>query len=178
MDKSKRKGSITPFALMVSIIVMIVTFIVFQCFRIYAEIDMVRNSTQTAIVGVMTDNWSNVYDTVREGYAGTYKISTDDSWDLSYTQGRVFERLIESLDLVKEDGKYIKYIGEDDNRRAEYIISDLELTFNNPTLAPVDNENNLNVRGYLSLEIPYKILEFENTVPIRLRLNAEYSEKF
>lgn len=51
-----------------------------------------RDSVQSAIVDVATENWDEAYAGLREGYSGGYQLAGS-SWSQNVTSGNVYARL-------------------------------------------------------------------------------------
>ena len=105
-----RSGQGTPMILAVVVCCLILACVVFEYMRLVIVAQGVRDSVQSAIVAVATENWDEAYPGLREGYSGGYQLSGS-SWMQNVTTGNVYDRLQQVLGLVYEDGRYLKYAG-------------------------------------------------------------------
>ena len=155
---------------------MILACVVFEYMRLMIVAQGVRDSVQSAIVAVATENWDEAYPGLREGYSGGYQLSGS-SWTKNVTTGNVYDRLQQVLGLVYEDGRYLKYAGPD----LEYRFYDLHMELENAPLAPSAPEGitQLNVTGTVTVEVPLSF-GFGHLPPmqITMKLNAKYVPRF
>ena len=172
-DKS---GSGAPLILAVVLATILISTVVFEYMRLLIVAQGVRDSVQSAIIDVATENWDEAYPALREGYAGGYKLS-DSTWYQNITTGNVYGRLKSVLGLKRENRKYVKYSGEN----VEYTLSGLSLTIANAPFAPSDTNEvtQLNVTGTITVEVPLSF-GWENGTPMKmtLKLKATYTPKF
>ena len=126
-----RSGQGTPMILAVVVCCLILACVVFEYMRLMIVAQGVRDSVQSAIVAVATENWDEAYPGLREGYSGGYQLSGS-SWTKNVTTGNVYDRLQQVLGLVYEDGRYLKYAGPD----LEYRFYDLHMELENAPLTP------------------------------------------
>lgn len=136
----------------------------------------VRDSVQSAIVDVATENWDEAYAGLREGYSGGYQLAGS-SWSQNVTSGNVYARLQDVLGIEYEGGQYVKYSGEN----LEYRLYDLHLDVENAPLAPSvpDGITQLNVTGTITVDVPLSF-GFGHLPPmqITMKLNAKYVPRF
>jgi len=153
-----RSGQGTPMILAVVVCCLILACVVFEYMRLVIVAQGVRDSVQSAIVAVATENWDEAYPGLREGYSGGYQLSGS-----SWTQN--------------EDGRYLKYAGPD----LEYRFYDLHMELENAPLAPSAPAGitQLNVTGTVTVEVPLSF-GFGHLPPmqITMKLNAKYVPRF
>lgn len=65
---------------------LILACVVFEYMRLVIVAQGVRDSVQSAIVAVATENWDEAYPGLREGYSGGYQLSGS-SWMQNVTTG-------------------------------------------------------------------------------------------
>lgn len=171
-----RSGQGTPMILAVVVCCLILACVVFEYMRLMIVAQGVRDSVQSVIVAVATENWDEAYPGLREGYSGGYQLSGS-SWTKNVTTGNVYDRLQQVLGLVYEDGRYLKYAGPD----LEYRFYDLHMELENAPLAPSAPEGitQLNVTGTVTVEVPLSF-GFGHLPPmqITMKLNAKYVPRF
>lgn len=136
----------------------------------------IRDAFQSAVTMVGTENYTNVYDGVREGYSGAYQLQGG-GWNENIDTGDINDKLDSILDTQQEGAEHVKYV---DGKKI-YSFSDLTIQISNTPLAP-DNpteEQKFTVVGYMTLSVP---LEFGwgNLPPMtpRIKVVAGYSAKF
>ena len=110
---------------------LILACVTFEYMRLMIVAQGVRDSVQSAIVDVATENWDEAYAGLREGYSGGYQLAGS-SWSQNVTSGNVYARLQDVLGIEYEGGQYVKYSGEN----LEYRLYDLHLDVENAPLAP------------------------------------------
>lgn len=176
MVLQSRSGQGSPMILAVVVCCLILACVMFEYMRLIIVAQGVRNSVQSAIVDVATENWDEAYSGLREGYSGGYQFSGS-AWIQNVTTGNVYGRLQQVLGLVCEDGRYLKYAGPD----LEYCFYDLRMELENAPLAPsVPAEiSQLNVTGTITVEVPLSF-GFGHLPPmqITMKLNARYVPRF
>lgn len=144
-------GQGVPMILAVVLCCLILACVTFEYMRLMIVAQGVRDSVQSAIVDVATENWDEAYAGLREGYSGGYQLSGS-SWSQNVTSGNVYARLQNVLGVEYEGGQYVKYSGED----LEYRLYDLHLEVENAPLAPSvpDGITQLNVTGTITVDVP------------------------
>ena len=165
-------GQGVPMILAVVLCCLILACVTFEYMRLMIVAQGVRDSVQSAIVDVATENWDEAYAGLREGYSGGYQLSGS-SWSQNVTSGNVYARLQYVLGVEYEGGQYVKYSGED----LEYRLYDLHLEVENAPLAPSvpDGITQLNVTGTITVDVPLSF-GFGHLPPmqITMKLNAKY----
>ena len=173
--KSK-SGQGVPMILAVVLCCLILACVTFEYMRLMIVAQGVRDSVQSAIVDVATENWDEAYAGLREGYSGGYQLAGS-SWSQNVTSGNVYARLQNVLGVEYKDGQYVKYSGED----LEYRLYDLHLEVENAPLAPSvpDGITQLNVTGTITVDVPLSF-GFGHLPPmqITMKLNAKYVPRF
>ena len=89
--KSK-SGQGVPMILAVVLCCLILACVTFEYMRLIIVAQGVRDSVQSAIVDVATENWDEAYAGLREGYSGGYQLAGS-SWSQNVTSGNVYARL-------------------------------------------------------------------------------------
>ncbi|MDD4496026.1 MAG: hypothetical protein PHV32_17080 [Eubacteriales bacterium] len=172
-DKS---GSGTPLILAIVLVCIILSTTAFEYARLIIVAQGVRDSVQSAVIDVATENWDEAYAGLREGYSGGYALSGS-RWYRNVTSGNIYGRLKEVLGLKYQSGKYIKCSGES----TEYTLSGLTISVANAPLAPSDPNSisQLTVTGYITVEVP---LSFGwghlPSMTIRMKFKSVYVPKF
>ena len=155
-----KSGQGVPMILAVVLCCLILACVTFEYMRLMIVAQGVRDSVQSAIVDVATENWDEAYAGLREGYSGGYQLAGS-SWSQNVTSGNVYARLQDVLGIEYEGGQYVKYSGEN----LEYRLYDLHLDVENAPLAPSvpDGITQLNVtevfKGNINEDYPINITE-------------------
>ncbi len=171
-----KSGSGAPMILAIVLVIIILSTAVFEYMRLLIVAQGVRDSVQSAIIDVATENWDEAYPGLREGYSGGYSLSGSD-WYQNVSSGNVYGRLQNVLDLKHEQGGYVKYAGS----IVEYKLSGLSLDVQNAPLAPSNPSGitQLNVTGMVTVEVPLSFgWEHLPMMEITLRLKSSYVPKF
>lgn len=167
-----KSGQGVPMILAVVLCCLILACVTFEYMRLMIVAQGVRDSVQSAIVDVATENWDEAYAGLREGYSGGYQLAGS-SWSQNVTSGNVYARLQDVLGIEYEGGQYVKYSGEN----LEYRLYDLHLDVENAPLAPSvpDGITQLNVTGTITVDVPLSF-GFGHLPPmqITMKLNAKY----
>ena len=147
-DKS---GSSTPLILCIVLACLILSTVLFEYARLIIVAQGVRDAVQEAVIDVATENWDEAYTGLREGYSGGYRLSGT-TWYSNVTTGNIYARLKDVLGLKYENGKYVKYAGED----MDFSIYGLSVSVANAPLAPSDPNSisQLTVTGAVTVEVP------------------------
>ena len=106
-----KSGQGVPMILAVVLCCLILACVTFEYMRLMIVAQGVRDSVQSAIVDVATENWDEAYAGLREGYSGGYQLAGS-SWSQNVTSGNVYARLQDVLGIEYEGGQYVKYSGE------------------------------------------------------------------
>jgi hypothetical protein len=171
-----KSGSGAPLILAVVLAAIILSTSVFEYMRLLIIAQGVRDSVQSAIVDVATQNWNEAYPGLREGYSGGYLLSGS-TWCQNVTTGNVYSRLQSVLGLKYENGAYVKYTGD----ISEYKLSGFSLTVADAPFAPSNTSTitQLNVTGTITVEVP---LSFGwghlSPMKLTLKLKSKYTPKF
>ncbi|MCC0732132.1 MULTISPECIES: hypothetical protein [unclassified Clostridioides] len=136
----------------------------------------IRNALQTATISVATENWSEVYPSLRESHGAAYKLDSD-KWVENTNKGNI-EYNLEKILKVERRGSYYAKIGDGEEI---YKLSNLRTKIVNRELAPkdVNKAKKYSVETTVDLEIPFSF-GFTNIKPFKKEINviATYSSKF
>lgn len=165
---------------LVSIAVAIFLFSAIMVYVEYEHMDEVslgvRDAVQSAVTAACTENYDRVYNGVREGYSGGYKLSGG-NWSEDMDTGDIYAKLDTVLGTHSEGGEHIKYAGT----RMAYSLSDLSVQMTNTPFAPDDpeNENKFTCVTYVTLRVPL-MFGWGSIPPMeaRLKITSGYMAKF
>ncbi|MDT9723626.1 hypothetical protein DUZ99_01160 [Xylanibacillus composti] len=126
-----RSGSGYPLAITIVLAILLLSCCIFEYFRLSIIAAEVRDATQSAIIAVATENYSLVYNGLRQSYSGGYTRSSN-QWQESWTTGDIYNRISRDLGLVQEESSYVRKSSE----HIEYSISQLKVNVINTPFAP------------------------------------------
>lgn len=160
-----------------------VAILLFSMVMIYVEYQHmgeaslgVRDAVQNAVTAACTENYDRVYNGVREGYSGGYKLDGG-NWTEDIDTGDVYAKLDNILGTHSEGNEHIKYTGT----KMAYSLSDLSVQMTNTPFAPEDpeNENKFTCVAYVTLRVPL-MFGWGDIPPMeaRLKVTAGYMAKF
>ena len=171
-----KRGESSLYPLIIVLVVLLICSVLFEYFRLMTIATGVRNSVQSAVISVATDNWNETYPGLREGYSGGYE-RTSTSWSTNISSGNVYRRLSEELGLTKAGNYYIK----DVDGVMEYRISELAVEITNTPFAPSSQEavNTFYAEGSIVVEVPLSF-GWESLPPMHIcmKLKAGFEPKF
>ncbi|OME10721.1 hypothetical protein [Paenibacillus odorifer] len=146
-----RSGSGIPLTVAVVLAVLILSCALYEYLRLSIIASGVRDAVQSAIISIATENYSNVYPSLRQSYSGGY-IRSSNGWAIKISSGDIYTRLVNTLGLVQQGNQYVKRTGGE----VEYTISDLKVTIQNPTFAPTSTESikQFTTQAVIHLEVP------------------------
>ena len=172
-----RSGLAAPLACIIVISLFIIVSGIMELIRIQIIANGVRDTLQSAVISVATQNHDEVYGGLREGYAGAYELSVNDLWYESVDQGDIYGYLDNTLGLDREGIYHIKLAGG----KLEYRLHSIEIYILNVPFAPDDTENinKFTTDVKIILEVPVYFFGVE-LLPMKttLRVGAGYSSKF
>lgn len=136
----------------------------------------IRDAFQNAVTTVCTENYSNVYNGIREGYTGAYQLQGS-NWEENIDSGDIASKLDNLLGTQQVGSEHVKYV----SGKEIYSFSDLSIQFSDTPLAPDDSGSaqTFTAVGYVTLSVP---LEFGwgHLPPMtpRIKVTAGYSAKY
>lgn len=105
-----RSGSGIPLTVAAVLAVLILSCAVYEYLRLSIIASGVRDAVQSAIISVATENYSNVYPSLRQSYSGGY-IRSSNGWMVKVSSGDIYTRLVATLGLAQEGNQYVKRTG-------------------------------------------------------------------
>jgi hypothetical protein len=133
----------------------------------------VRDGVQSSMISVVTNNWDNNFNGLRQGYAGGYTLSGSD-WNSDIDNGAVYAELSNLLGLQRSGAEYVKYAGS----QKEYAIYDLSVNVKNTPFRGNENDE-FSADAYIVLRVP---LEFGwghlPDMVMRQKVKAKFTPKF
>ena len=173
---SDKSGLAAPLACAVVIAVIIIMTGITEYFRLQIIAAGVRDALQASVLSVAVDNYSELYNGLREGYAGGYELSAGDTWAENTDTGNVYDCLDSALGLHYTGTDHIKTT----NGRTEYKLYGLNIDIINVPFAPdnPDSTNKFSADAKIILEVPVYFAGAE-LLPLKvtLKVRAGYMPK-
>lgn len=165
-----RDGNVAIQAVVVVLVLLLIFSVVSEYLRLQIIAKGVRDSVQSAVISVATQNYDEVYNGLREGYSGGYALYGE-SWLTQIDEGAVMNEL--SILLGLSYGR--KYAGGE----IEYEISELDVNILNAPFAPSSNNDRFESEVFITLTVPTSF-GWEHVPPmvIEMKVNAGYTPKF
>ncbi|WP_219220998.1 DUF6550 family protein [Paenibacillus sp. S150] len=148
---TNRSGSGFPLTVAIVLAILILSCAIYEYLRLSIIASGVRDAVQSAIIAVATENYSNVYAGLRQGYSGGFSRASS-RWTEQVSTGRIYPRLSETLGLAQQGNQYVKGTGD----QIEYTLSGLSVTILNTPFAP-DTPGNIRqftAQAVIHLEVP------------------------
>ncbi|MCL2253580.1 MAG: hypothetical protein FWC09_03975 [Lachnospiraceae bacterium] len=167
--KSKKAMSY-PLGIAIALSIVIISCGAFEYLRLMIIVQGVRDSVQSAIISVSTGNYSEVYQSLREGYSGGY-VNEGSGFGEQLNTGNVYSRLSTLLGLKRDGAYYIKYANDD---VMEYRISQLKIDIKNAPFTPSDpsSSQKFSAEATIFLEVPLSF-GWSNLPPMQIKLNCK-----
>ena len=165
-----------PWAIIIALIGMMLFTVISQYIRLMIIASGVRDAVQSAVISTATENYGNLFNGFREGYAGGY-VLTGDSWSERLSGGSVYSRLGSLLGIVSDGSKYTKFNSDG----AEFSVYGLSTTVENAPFAPSSNDGiqQFEATTFITLEVPLSFAsDVLPPVKIRLKVKSKYTPKF
>lgn len=155
-----RKGFSYVLTSVMILVIMLITVAVFEVIRLNIQAEAVRNKFQEAIIASCVDNYTEVYQPVRDGYAAGYG-NTGTGWN---TQNNTMYTNIESyLKDAMNDGEIMQC-------NIDFMTFEVTHGDNAPSYTPTSEK--FAVNGEIWVEIPYRFA-WSELVPISLHLTVK-----
>lgn len=133
----------------------------------------VRDAVQSAIIATATENYGNLYNGIRESYAGGYSL-TGESWSERLSGGSVYSRLGRLLGITSSGNKYTKFNSDGE----EFSVYGLSTNVENAP-SSTDGIQQFEATTFIDLEVPLSFCsEVLPPMKIRLKVKSKYTPKF
>lgn len=173
--RSKKGFSAAPLAVVIALAGMMFFVILWQIIRLVTISAGVKDALQSAVISTSVDNYSNVYDGIREGYSGGYRYSGN-SWKTAISTGDIYGRLDELLCLKNSGGKHEKISSDG----IEYSVYALSVNVDNAQFAPNSRDiQQFSATSYITLEVPLSFCgDVLPPMKVQLCVRSKYTPKF
>jgi len=158
----QRDGMSYPFIVCLTLALLIMALGLFEVIRVNIICANVRNKFQEVIISETTDNYGNMYQPVRDGYASSYRYGGGGWTHCSLTSSN---RIRDSLNDYFNSGEH-----------GQASVESVDFSVQTTELAPTDAQSAVkyNVKGELVILIPYRFLWAE-LPPIRMTVKVRSS---
>lgn len=159
----------------VTLFLLLLTSCFLEYSRLQSTAKRVRDAVQAAVTETCEEQYADLYNGIREGYSGGYKLSGND-WRENLSAADIYARLDASLGTKEDGGYHIKYAATDIN----YKLSGLSAQITNAPFTPtVKNTRQLTCTEQIDLEMPFMI-HLGNMTPLHTTITVKsgYSPKF
>lgn len=113
-----QRGSGTLFGVGVALILLFLLFSWMEFSRLQSTAQHVRDAVQASTIETCTEEYASLYDGVREGYSGGYKLSGE-SWRENLSAADLYARLDTNLGTKADGNARVKYAGKSVNYRLD-----------------------------------------------------------
>jgi uncharacterized protein (UPF0333 family) len=169
------KGNFSIPAIFIALFILLVTFGVFEYFRVQIIAKGTRDAMQTVITQSCTENYDKLYNGLREGYSGGYQLDKN-QWTENMDNGNIESLINKQLGTQKSGNGFIKYIDD----KVEFEISDLSVEMTNTPFAPNDTDvPKFKGTAEYTLTVPLSF-GWQNLPPMKIHMKAVsgYTAKF
>jgi len=107
--KKEDEGSMAPLVVVIVFIALILFCMGWEYLRMVTIVMQLDQAVEMSVEGVAKDNWKNIYQGVREGYAGAYnKNEVADGWEEVMNKQNILGQLNEMIDFETVGTTWVK----------------------------------------------------------------------
>ncbi len=173
----RRGGNSTPLTVALVLVLLLVICAVAEFLRLMIIVQGVRDGVQQAVIAVMTTNYDEAYNGLREGYSGGYVLSGG-HWVENLDYSDVYRRL-DTLLGTQEQGSYHVKVQNQESNGYEYRLSELDVAITNTPLTPGNANRNMEADVKIRIEIPFSFgWGLVPPLTMQIRTKAAYMPKF
>ena len=170
------KGNGYPYAIAIALCMLFIFIGISEYVRLMIIAQGVRDAVQSSVISVNVGNYDEVYDGIREGYSGGYRLNSG-SWVATFDRGDVYRRLDSLLGLSVSGNAHVHRVAG----KEEYRIYGLSISNQNAPLAPGNPEasQKFTTDVTLTLEVPVRYgTSIIPNMKINIKVKAGYIPKF
>lgn len=173
----RKNGNSTPTTVALVLGLLLLICAMAEFFRLMVIVQGVRDGVQQAVVAVMTTNYDEAYNGLREGYSGGY-VRSGNQWVENLDYSDVYHRLDELLGTRRQGSYHVK-VQAQESSGYEYRLSGLSVEITNTPLTPGNTSRNMETEVRVSIEIPFSFgWGFMPPFQMEIRTKAAYMPKF
>lgn len=170
------KGSTNISTAVVAMILIVIVASGLEYLRLNVIAQGTRNGMETVITQVCTDNYDRLYNGLREGYSGGYKLNNG-NWSEDVNTDNAYSIMDKQMGTRSQGASHAKYNGS----TLEFQISDLSIQMTNTPFAPDDSGNEQKFTGTATYTVTVPLsFGWQNLPPlvIPMEVKAGYTAKF
>lgn len=170
-----QRGSGMILAVGLTFLLFAVSTVIIESLRMNSMAEKIRSEVQAATVECCAEQYTDVYNGIREGYSGGYAISNG-HWSDDLSPADVYARINEDAGTTQDGDGIAKYAGTS----VDYRLSGLSAQITNAPFAPDGtNTSQLTCTASVDVEVPL-LLHWSGIPPMHSRINIEsgYTPKF
>lgn len=161
----KRKGSINFLIISVMIILILLGLVMMEFTRLITTVNFARSAVEKAVMSVVTENYYNAYQGMREGYTSTSKKKKDAFKDVSSSD--VIGRLSSDIKASKSGSKI-----EKSSDGLLYEIKDISVNVSKVTNK--QKEMVFSIETRFILVIPLRIGGFDMDIRLHQKVKSTF----
>lgn len=172
----EKEGNGYPYAIAIALCMIFIFIGISEYVRLMIIAQGVRDAVQSSVISVNVGNYDEVYDGIREGYSGSYRLNGG-GWVASFDRGDVYRRLDQLLGLSVSGNAHVHRA----SGKEEYRIYGLSIGNQNSPLAPSDPNaaQKFTTDVTLVLEVPVRFgTSIIPNMKINIKVKAGYIPKF
>lgn len=181
MKKFKRilksnKGSTNISTVVVAMLLITIVACGLEYLRLNVIAQGTRNGMETVITQTCTDNYDRLYNGLREGYSGGYKLDNG-RWTEDINTDNAYSIMDKQLGTKSDGTGHAKYNGS----TMEFRISELSIQMTNTPFAPDNSGSVQKFTGTATYTVTVPLsFGWQNLPPleISMRVKAGYTAKF
>lgn len=170
-----RRGSGMILAVGLTIFILVAGSAVIEWLRMNSMAPKIRNEVQAATVECCAEQYTDIYNGIREGYSGSYALSGN-RWSESLSPADVYARINHDAGTTQDGDSVVKYA----DTSVDYRLSGLSAQITNAPFAPdKTNTNQLTCTASVDIEVPL-LLHWNGIPPMHSHITIEsgYTPKF
>ena len=173
----RRDGNSTPTTVALVLGLLLCICAMAEFFRLLVIVQGVRDGVQQAVVAVMTTNYDEAYNGLREGYSGGYR-RYGSQWVENLDYSDVYHRLDQLLGTSRQGSYHVK-VQAQEGGGYEYRLSGLSVEITNTPLTPRNASRNMEADVKITIEVPFSFgWGFVPPLRMEIRTRAAYMPKF
>lgn len=170
-----RRGSGMILAVGLIILLFACAAAIIESLRMNSMAQKIRNEVQAATVECCAEQYTNVYNGIREGYSGSYK-NREGSWSEDLSQADVYAQINKDAGTQQDGDSVVKYAGTS----VDYRLSSLSAQITNAPFAPDGTDTSqLTCNADVDVEVPL-LLHWSGIPPMHTHITVKsgYTPKF
>ncbi len=173
----RKNGNSTPTTVALVLGLLLLICAMAEFFRLMVIVQGVRDGVQQAVVAVMTTNYDEAYNGLREGYSGGY-VRSGNQWVERLDYSDVYHRLDQLLGTRRQGSYHVK-VQTQETGGYEYRLSGLFVEIINAPLTPGNASQNMEADVRVTIEVPFSFgWGFVPPLRMEIRTRAAYMPKF